>query len=159
MRKENPWYEEGLEHDKKPKNEALGNEGVELSDLVPKEYKDGVTVQRKIRAEPGKNMLLVGGLSTNLTARDFYRLAPNSLADWDSSIKMGMSVLHWVCKMICDCLTNCLQSSNNATHVPWSLWGYTKSRSRRRKLLLCIFRLLIMRIKQQGLRLPLVKMV
>jgi hypothetical protein len=61
-----------------------------LTQLVPEEYKNGVTVQREIRTEPGKNMLLVGGLSMNLTARDFYRLAPSSLADWDSSIKMGM---------------------------------------------------------------------
>ena len=38
-----------------------------------------------------RNMLLVRGVSTNLTASDFYRLAPNSLSTWESSIKKGQS--------------------------------------------------------------------
>lgn len=38
-----------------------------------------------------RNMLLVRGVSTNLTASDFYRLAPNSLSTWESSIKKGES--------------------------------------------------------------------
>ena len=38
-----------------------------------------------------RNMLLVRGVSNNLTASDFYRLAPNSLSSWESSIKKGQS--------------------------------------------------------------------
>lgn len=39
-----------------------------------------------------KNMLLVRGVSNNLNASDFYRLAPYSLSSWESSIKKGQSV-------------------------------------------------------------------
>lgn len=34
-------------------------------------------------------MLVIDGLSSNLNAADFYRIAPNELSNWQSVIKKG----------------------------------------------------------------------
>jgi hypothetical protein len=37
-------------------------------------------------------MLVIDGLSPNLSATDFYRITPNDLSDWQSVIRKGMVV-------------------------------------------------------------------
>ncbi|KYK59198.1 hypothetical protein DCS_00328 [Drechmeria coniospora] len=45
------------------------------------------------RKRDSRVMLILHGLSPNLNASDFYRLAPNDLSDWRSVIKQGMPPL------------------------------------------------------------------
>lgn len=65
-------------------NQNDGSNSAEKRELSKEEME-----MAKLDADAKKHMLIIRGVSSNLTASDFHRIAPRSLADWSSSIKKG----------------------------------------------------------------------
>lgn len=60
----------------------------------------GTQAQRpQAGSESKKTMLTIKGLSTNLTARDFYRIAPDGLSSWQHTIRKGTYICIYICTL------------------------------------------------------------
>lgn len=76
-----------LESSAKRLKQTIGADGVRQD-----QRRNGSSDKQKTtetKAAKTKNMLLVRGVSPNLTASDFFRLAPSSLSGWERIIKKG----------------------------------------------------------------------